>query len=167
MLFCSIVSWIKTDDPSSVEYWSRGGDWDYFKKVVDVRGAPSVAGKLSFDDMGSVGNALFLFLFVDFMDTSGTLYAMANYANLLDTKGNFEGRRRLRHDDRRHLRHLARDDVHRVGTGHPRGWPHRSHRRRRLHLLPPVALLCADPRLDPAVVHQLHPNPDPLNLTLY
>ena len=91
VLFCSIVSWIKTDDPSSVEYWSRGGDWDYFKKVVDVRGAPSVAGKLSFDDMGSVGNALFLFLFVDFMDTSGTLYAMANYANLLDAKGNFEG----------------------------------------------------------------------------
>ena len=38
VLFCSIVSWIKTDDPSSVEYWSRGGDWDYFKKVVDVRG---------------------------------------------------------------------------------------------------------------------------------
>ena len=92
VLFCSIVSWIKTDDPSSVEYWSRGGDWDYFKKVVDVRGAPSVAGKLSFDDMGSVGQALFLFLFVDFMDTSGTLYAIANYADMLDAKGNFEGR---------------------------------------------------------------------------
>ena len=37
-----------------MEYWSRGGDYDYFKKVVDARGAPSVAGKLSFDDMGGV-----------------------------------------------------------------------------------------------------------------
>lgn len=90
VLFCSIVSWIKSDD-SKVEYWSRGGDYDYFKKVVEARGAPSVAGKLSFDDMGSVGTALFMFLFVDFMDTSGTLYAMASYANLLDAKGNFEG----------------------------------------------------------------------------
>ena len=74
-----------------MQYWSRGGDYDYFKKVVDARGAPSVAGKLSFDDMGGVGTALFMFLFVDFMDTSGTLYAMASYAGLLDAKGNFEG----------------------------------------------------------------------------
>jgi len=94
VLFCSIISWIKVDPPdgpTGVEYWSMGGDWEYFKKVVEARGAPSVAGKLKFDNWSGVGDALFMFWFVDFMDTSGTLYAMAEYANLLDAKGNFEG----------------------------------------------------------------------------
>mmetsp|Transcript_25268 Transcript_25268/g.71256 ORF Transcript_25268/g.71256 Transcript_25268/m.71256 type:complete len:611 (+) Transcript_25268:84-1916(+) len=90
VLFCSIISWINTDD-NKVNYWKQGGDYEYFKKVVEGRGASSVAGKLSFSDMGDTAFAILMFFFVDFFDTSGTLYAMATYANLLDENGNFEG----------------------------------------------------------------------------
>jgi len=65
VLFCSIISWIKTDD-NQVSYWTRGGDYDYFKKVFDARSADKVAGKLSFADMGGTGFAIAMFFFVDF-----------------------------------------------------------------------------------------------------
>ena len=74
VLFCSIVSWINTDD-NQVKYWDKGGDFGYFKKVAEARDAGSVAGKLDFKDWSGIGDALFMFLFVDFMDKLITVQA--------------------------------------------------------------------------------------------
>jgi len=87
---CSIISWIDVKG-GGMNFWEQGGNLEYFKKIVDVRGAGSVVWKLDFSDWTGVGDALFMFFFVDFMDTTGTLYAMAGYAEMLDEKGNFEG----------------------------------------------------------------------------
>jgi len=40
---------------------------------------------------GSFWEALFTFLYVDILDTTGTLYSMARFAGFLDIKGDFEG----------------------------------------------------------------------------
>ncbi|CBI18057.3 unnamed protein product, partial [Vitis vinifera] len=65
----------------------------YFKKIVDVHAIESTAGALSFSGMGK-GNfweALFTFLYVDILDTTGTLYSMARFAGFTDDNGDFEG----------------------------------------------------------------------------
>nr|KYP63799.1 Adenine/guanine permease AZG1 [Cajanus cajan] len=65
----------------------------YFKKVVDVHVIESTAGALSFDNMrkGAFWEALLTFLYVDILDTTGTLYSMARFAGFLDINGDFEG----------------------------------------------------------------------------
>ena len=40
---------------------------------------------------GGLAIALFTFLYVDLLDTTGTLFAMAKYAKMIDETGDFEG----------------------------------------------------------------------------
>lgn len=40
---------------------------------------------------GGLAIALFTFLYVDLLDTTGTLFAMAKYAKMIDDTGDFEG----------------------------------------------------------------------------
>ena len=51
------------------------------------------AGKLDFSwNQGGLAIALFTFLYVDLLDTTATLFAMARYAKMLDpVTGDFEG----------------------------------------------------------------------------
>ena len=87
--------------------WFRGTPWtyfpdtpagdtahDFFKKVAT---APKIrnTGGILFKDLNlkdaDVWLALFTFLYVDLLDTTGTLYSMASFAGMVDDNGDFEG----------------------------------------------------------------------------
>eukprot|EP00617_Octactis_speculum_P016619 CAMPEP_0185745944 /NCGR_PEP_ID=MMETSP1174-20130828/4331_1 /TAXON_ID=35687 /ORGANISM="Dictyocha speculum, Strain CCMP1381" /LENGTH=549 /DNA_ID=CAMNT_0028420245 /DNA_START=24 /DNA_END=1673 /DNA_ORIENTATION=- len=106
VLLTSIISWFKNTSVSyfdddvyplggSFEYGgSAGGDyrWDYFKKVVHVETIETWFPFVGFGEGGSaLAIALITFLYVDLLDTTGTLYAMSKFAGLQDEEGNFEG----------------------------------------------------------------------------
>ncbi|KAI7989939.1 Adenine/guanine permease AZG1 [Camellia lanceoleosa] len=67
--------------------------YQYFKKVVDVHAIKYIAGALSFKSMGTgqFWEALITFLYVDILDTTGTLYSMARFTGFTDENGDFEG----------------------------------------------------------------------------
>ncbi|CAI9091844.1 OLC1v1026943C1 [Oldenlandia corymbosa var. corymbosa] len=94
IVFVTAVSWFRntsvTAFPDSV---TGDSSYEYFKKVVDVHKIESTAGALSFKDFGKghFWEALVTFLYVDILDTTGTLYSMARFAGFTDADGNFEG----------------------------------------------------------------------------
>ena len=104
VMIATFISWLPD---TRVSYWDDnveplgggagkgGGEYrfDYFKKVVKVEPMDMTAGKFDFDWAGGkIIEALFIFFFVDFMDTTGTLLTRASFAKLIDpvTK-DFEG----------------------------------------------------------------------------
>lgn len=60
---------------------------------MDVHKIEHTAGALSFDGIGRgyFWEALVTFLYVDILDTTGTLYSMARFAGFIDNNGDFEG----------------------------------------------------------------------------
>lgn len=95
IVFVTAVSWFRrtsvTVFPDTLE-----GDaaYRYFKRVVDVHVIESTAGALSFAGVGRgyFWEALVTFLYVDILDTTGTLYSLASFAGLVDPDtGDFEG----------------------------------------------------------------------------
>lgn len=94
IVFVTVISWFR-NTPVTVFPNTQLGDagYDYFKKVVDVHVIKTTAGALSFDSMwkGAFWEALFTFLYVDILDTTGTLYSMARFAGFVDDNGDFEG----------------------------------------------------------------------------
>lgn len=71
---------------------------------VQVESLSLIGGNLDFSGFGdgSLWSAIFTFLYVDLLDTTATLFAMAKYAKLMDENGNFEGQEvseQLRRDD--------------------------------------------------------------------
>ncbi|KAF3961525.1 hypothetical protein CMV_013872 [Castanea mollissima] len=94
IVFVTGVSWFRNTSVTvfpSTELGDLG--YEYFKKVVDVHVIKSTAGALSFKGMGKgyFWEALVTFLYVDILDTTGTLYSMARFAGFTDANGNFEG----------------------------------------------------------------------------
>jgi AGZA family xanthine/uracil permease-like MFS transporter len=82
----SIISWPR---PTPVTYFPHtpAGDalFDYFKKVVYFRKLEKIGNVLDYNyGSGRVWYALITFLYVDILDTTGTLYAMAKFAGLRD-----------------------------------------------------------------------------------
>ncbi|KAJ7647513.1 xanthine/uracil permease [Roridomyces roridus] len=79
----SIVSWPR---PTAVTYFphTTAGDalFDFFKKVVTFHPLGKV-GNYNYGK-GKVWYALITFLYVDILDTTGTLYSMAKFAGLRD-----------------------------------------------------------------------------------
>ncbi|OIW20023.1 hypothetical protein TanjilG_31941 [Lupinus angustifolius] len=94
IVFVTAVSWFRNTKVTAFPNTDAGNSaHEYFKKVVDVHVIKSTAGALSFKKIGT-GNfweALFTFLYVDLLDTTGTLYSMARFAGFSDEKGDFEG----------------------------------------------------------------------------
>jgi len=104
VLFATFLSWIPN---TQVSYFSDevlplyggagkgGGEYrfEYFKQVAKVEPIDMTAGKLDFSwNQGGLAIALFTFLYVDLLDTTATLFAMARYAKMLDpATGDFEG----------------------------------------------------------------------------
>ena len=94
IVFVTVVSWFRntlvTAFPDTV---SGNSAYRYFKKIVDVHVIGSTAGALNFSGMGKANfwEALFTFLYVDILDTTGTLYSMARFAGFTDDNGDFEG----------------------------------------------------------------------------
>jgi len=82
----SIISWPR---PTSVTYFphTEAGDalFDYFKKVVTFHPLSKVGNAIDYHyGNGHVWYALITFLYVDILDTTGTLYSMAKFAGLRD-----------------------------------------------------------------------------------
>ncbi|KAK4268450.1 hypothetical protein QN277_025106 [Acacia crassicarpa] len=94
VVFVTVISWFR-NTPVTVFPNSELGDsgYEYFKKVVEVHVIESTLGVLKFKGMnkGSFWEALFTFLYVDILDTTGTLYSMARFAGFVDLNGDFEG----------------------------------------------------------------------------
>ncbi|KAJ4979480.1 hypothetical protein NE237_010260 [Protea cynaroides] len=94
IVFVTAVSWFRHTKVTAFPDTETGNSsYDYFKKVVDVHTIKHTAGALSFSGMGkgSFWVALITFLYVDVLDTTGTLYSMARFAGFVDSNGDFEG----------------------------------------------------------------------------
>ncbi|GAB4827685.1 hypothetical protein Ancab_034571 [Ancistrocladus abbreviatus] len=94
IIFVTGVSWFRHTKVTAFPDTSEGdAAFHYFKKVVDVHTIKSTAGALSFKHVGkgSFWEALVTFLYVDILDTTGTLYSMARFAGFVDENGDFEG----------------------------------------------------------------------------
>ncbi|KAL4442024.1 hypothetical protein ABPG77_011285 [Micractinium sp. CCAP 211/92] len=101
ILFVTFISWIPNDgngaryiakpdgcqpdntfaDGSACLYTPEMRRWDYFKKVVSAPNTSATAGKFDFSGFknGNLWVALITFLYVDFLDATGTFYSMANF----------------------------------------------------------------------------------------
>lgn len=94
IVFVTAVSWFRNTEVTAFPSTAAGdAAYDYFKKVVDVHRIQSTAGALSFKGIGKgrFWEAMVTFLYVDILDTTGTLYSMARFAGFTDANGDFEG----------------------------------------------------------------------------
>ncbi|CAK7339938.1 unnamed protein product [Dovyalis caffra] len=94
IVFVTAISWFR-NTKVTVFPSTEAGDaaYEYFKKVVDIHVIDTTAGALSFKSIGKgyFWEALITFLYVDILDTTGTLYSMARFAGFSDQNGDFEG----------------------------------------------------------------------------
>uniref|UniRef100_A0ACD5Z881 Uncharacterized protein n=1 Tax=Avena sativa TaxID=4498 RepID=A0ACD5Z881_AVESA len=95
ILFVTFVSWPRNTAVTAFPDTPAGEQsFGYFKKVFDVHRIQSTAGALDFSGAGRgfFWEALVTFLYVDILDTTGTLYSMARFAGFMDdATGEFEG----------------------------------------------------------------------------
>eukprot|EP00804_Cyclotella_cryptica_P013216 CCRYP_007006-RA/>CCRYP_007006-RA protein AED:0.31 eAED:0.31 QI:219/0.75/0.6/1/0.75/0.6/5/178/607 len=89
ILFVTFVSWFRN---TAVTYFpdTPEGDarFDYFRQVVAVEPMDMILVKYS-NDLQGAAVALLTFLYVDFMDTTGTLLGLVSHMGLLDENGDF------------------------------------------------------------------------------
>ncbi|KAH8195407.1 hypothetical protein TruAng_010439 [Truncatella angustata] len=96
ILLVSIISWPRTTSLTYFPYTETGDDaFDFFRKVVDFH---QITRTLNVQEWniagygGQFGLALITFLYVDILDCTGTLYSMAQFADLIDpVTQDFEG----------------------------------------------------------------------------
>ncbi len=92
----SIASWPRHSAITYFPYTVEGTDkFDFFKKVVDFHKIGTILNVQSWhvSEYGrQFGLALITFLYVDILDSTGTLYSMASFANMVDpVTHDFEG----------------------------------------------------------------------------
>lgn len=93
ILFVSLISWFRNTDVTYFPDTAEGNDrFDYFKQIVRFHSIEST-GFILFDGVdfssSDVWVALLTMLYVDILDTTGTLYSMADFAGLVDERGDF------------------------------------------------------------------------------
>jgi len=85
----TIVSWFRG---TAVTYFpdddQGNARFDYFKKVVDITGLDMIITPFT-RDLAGAGVAIVTMLYVDFLDTSGTLLGIATSMGVIDDEGNF------------------------------------------------------------------------------
>ncbi|KAF7850766.1 hypothetical protein BT93_L5015 [Corymbia citriodora subsp. variegata] len=94
IVFVTVVSWLRKTAVTVFPDTDEGrSHYRYFRQIMDVHSIKTTAGALSFEDIGkaSFWEALATFLYVDILDTTGTLYSMAKFAGFTDANGDFEG----------------------------------------------------------------------------
>ena len=89
ILFVTFISWIPSHTNHAAYLGSSAGPGgearlEYFKKVVSVPDTSMVSAMLDFSGFknGHLWLALITFLYVDFLDCTGTMYSMANFISL-------------------------------------------------------------------------------------
>jgi AGZA family xanthine/uracil permease-like MFS transporter len=92
IVFISITAWPRVNKVTYFPYTENGDAmFDYFKKVVTVRPLNHVLAQFNFDlSNRDIWVALITFLYVDILDTTGTMYSMARYGGFTDKSGDFE-----------------------------------------------------------------------------
>ncbi|KAF9540700.1 hypothetical protein EC957_003884 [Mortierella hygrophila] len=93
ILVVSIMSWFRN---TSFTYFpdTPAGDvkFNFFKKVVTFHPIQTTMAKMDFNlDNSEIWIALITFLYVDIMDTTGTLYSMAKFGGYMYKNGDFDG----------------------------------------------------------------------------
>ncbi|CCA67173.1 probable Purine Transporter AzgA [Serendipita indica DSM 11827] len=88
IILVSIISWPRS---TSVTYFPHtpAGDanFDFFKKVVTFRPIQRTLNAIDYEySDGKIWLALITFLYVDIMDTTGTLYSMARFAGVMNER---------------------------------------------------------------------------------
>ncbi|XP_043703969.1 adenine/guanine permease AZG1-like [Telopea speciosissima] len=94
IVFVTAISWFRNTQVTAFPNTDAGNSaYQYFKQVVDVHAINSTKGALDFTgiNQGYFWEALVTFLYVDILDTTGTLYSMARFAGFVDSNGDFEG----------------------------------------------------------------------------
>ncbi|GAB7361695.1 hypothetical protein MBLNU230_g1742t1 [Neophaeotheca triangularis] len=96
ILLVSIISWPRPTEVTYFPYTEVGNsNFDFFKQVVTFRPIENILAVQDWDVAnlgGQFGLALITFLYVDLLDCTGTMYAMATFAGLMDKKTqDFEG----------------------------------------------------------------------------
>ncbi|TFY51628.1 hypothetical protein EVG20_g10914, partial [Dentipellis fragilis] len=86
IVLTSIISWPRPTPVTAFPHTPAGDDaFNFFKKVVTFRPLRLIGDALDFNyGNGRVWYALITMLYVDILDTTGTLYAMAKFAGLRD-----------------------------------------------------------------------------------
>ncbi|KAI8065186.1 permease family-domain-containing protein [Gongronella butleri] len=92
IVFIAITSWPRNSAITYFPYTETGDTmFNYFKQVVSVHNMTHTLGKMSFDLTGKdLWIALITFLYVDILDTTGTMYSMAKYGGFTNRNGDFE-----------------------------------------------------------------------------
>ncbi|EPS59490.1 hypothetical protein M569_15314, partial [Genlisea aurea] len=92
--FVTAVSWFRNTGVTVFPRTPAGDSaFSYFKRVVGVHKIQTTALALSFRDIGrgKFWATLITFLYVDILDTTGTLYTTARIAGFVVENGDFEG----------------------------------------------------------------------------
>lgn len=94
ILMVTILSWIRSTPFTYFPHTPEGtAAFNYFSKIAEIHPIHSTAGALSFTYVrsGQFWTALITFLYIDLLDTTGGLYALAKLAGSVDEHGDFEG----------------------------------------------------------------------------
>ncbi|KAG2183825.1 hypothetical protein INT44_008836 [Umbelopsis vinacea] len=93
ILIVAIISWPRNTTVTFFPYDPAGdAAFDFFKQVVTFHPIEKTLAVLKFDLTSSeIWIALITLLYVDIMDTTGTLYSMAKFGGYMDERGDFEG----------------------------------------------------------------------------
>ncbi|KAM7526580.1 hypothetical protein LguiA_016482 [Lonicera macranthoides] len=94
IVIITAISWFRDTDVTVFPNTKAGdSSYLYFRKIVDVHVIQNTAGALNFKGIGTTAfwEAFFTFLYVDILDTTGSLYSMARFAGFTDANGDFEG----------------------------------------------------------------------------
>lgn len=94
IIFVTVISWFCNTAIMAFPNTDSGNlSYQDFKKVVDVHMMKKTAGTLSFNGMnkGCFWEAWVTFLYMDILDTTGTLYSMARFVGFTDANADFEG----------------------------------------------------------------------------
>jgi AGZA family xanthine/uracil permease-like MFS transporter len=94
IILISIISWFKNTDFTYFPETKAGeARFEFFKKVADFHLLDKNLAIMNFDfSSGEVWIALLTFLYVDTLDTTGTLYSIAKFGGFMNNEtGDFEG----------------------------------------------------------------------------
>ncbi|KAF9329312.1 hypothetical protein BG006_007575 [Podila minutissima] len=94
ILFVAVISWFRNTEVTYFPHDPIGDSrFDYFKQVVSFHTIQKTLGVMHFDlGSGEFWLSLITFLYVDILDTTGTMFSMAQFAGFMDPKtGDFEG----------------------------------------------------------------------------
>ncbi|KAG8959283.1 hypothetical protein FRC03_008203 [Tulasnella sp. 419] len=88
ILMVSICSWPRNSPVTFFPHSEEGdSNFNFFKQVVDFRSLKYIGNVIDYNyGNGKIWFALITFLYVDLMDTTGTLYSMARFSGVMDDR---------------------------------------------------------------------------------